>query len=347
MLFRHPDDRFDFEFRFSGIPVVNAPRSAVGLRLRDTEARPRPREAGRLGVVFNGRAHRNRGAGSVPTGLPRNVSWAWPHSLEELSDALCGFADDGVDLLAIDGGDGTVRDVLSLAHRCFPAGLPRIALIPSGKSNALAKDLGIPRRWTVADVQRAAAGPRREWRTPIEIARKGMSGLLRGFLFGAGGFVRGTALAQTAHRCGIFGSLAVGMGLASVVWRTVFGGADSPLREGERMAMVLDDSKIVRLPSYLVLTTALERLPLGLKPFGRERGGMKLLVVEAPPRRLLTTLPRLLSGSESAKLALNGYHRWDPTTVQLAPSSFILDGELFEGGPLSIRRGAPVEFIVP
>jgi hypothetical protein len=42
-----------------------------------------------------------------------------------------------------------------------------------------------------------------------------------------------------------------------------------------------------------------------------------------------------------------GVLRRDPGIARLSPSKFVLDGETFEGGPLSIRQGAPVDFVVP
>jgi hypothetical protein len=77
------------------------------------------------------------------------------------------------------------------------------------------------------------------------------------------------------------------------------------------------------------------------------REGLKLLAVEAPPQRLLASLPALLGGSESAELDRRGYRRWDPAMVRIAPPSFILDGEQYDGGPLLIRQGAPIDFVVP
>jgi diacylglycerol kinase (ATP) len=44
-----------------------------------------------------------------------------------------------------------------------------------------------------------------------------------------------------------------------------------------------------------------QALPFGLKPFGAPREGLKLLDVDAPPRRLLKALPMVLSGKDDPR----------------------------------------------
>src|SRR3546814_12209371 len=73
--------------------------------------------------------------------------------------------------LVVDGGDGTVRDVISAAPAAFGDRMPRMAILPSGKTNALALDLGVPLDWAVADVVEAAARGTFVRRATIEIYR--------------------------------------------------------------------------------------------------------------------------------------------------------------------------------
>jgi hypothetical protein len=296
--------------------------------------------------VVNARAHLGRAAGraSAPSGLKRFS----PDTLQDLSRRLAAFARDGIKTLIIEGGDGTVRDVLTLAPQHFPRGLPQIAIIPSGKTNALALDLGIPRRWTLADALAAADRGGRRQRAPLEVFRTGHSApLARGFLFGAGAFVKGTALAQRTHRMGMFGNLAVGLSVAAAIGQTIFGSRDNAWRRGEAMGLRLDDSARRDGALYLVLASTLARLPLGMRPFGTERRGLKLVSIEAPPRYLPVTLPRMLAGFGGDRIDRGGVLRRDPGVVRLSPSQFTLDGETFDGGPLLIRQGAPVDFVVP
>src|SRR3546814_4281786 len=85
-----------------------------------------------------------------------------------------------------------------------------------------------------------------------------------------------------------------------------------------------------------------------LKPFGRRRAGLKLLAIDAPPKRMALTVPALLAGSEAASLDRAGYRRADLHAFDLSlDGGFILDGELYRGGDIAVRAGAPIDFAVP
>ncbi len=304
----------------------------------------------RVGIVCNPKSHRNHGA-QYAAGVPGidRLFVAAPGTRVALAETLAGFADEGIDLLVIDGGDGTVRDVLTCAHRLWRGGWPDIAVIPSGKTNALAIDLGIPTGWTLADALAATSHGRRVRRRPVEVLRDDGSRPLRGFLFGAGAFVQATELAQRTHRAGAFNGIAVGLALGWAVLQTAFGRARGPWRAGKPMRLRLPDGAPAGAPRhYLLLAAALTRLPLGLKPFGRPRDGMKLLTIDAPPRMLAITVPALLAGSEAPWMARLGFHRRDVASFDVTlDDGFILDGEHFAGGRLTVRQGPVLSFIVP
>jgi hypothetical protein len=74
---------------------------------------------------------------------------------------------------------------------------------------------------------------------------------------------------------------------------------------------------------------------------------LKLLDVDAPPRRLLKALPMVLSGKAEPALEGLGYRRRDPHQIGLAGGApFVLDGEVYEGGELTIGLGPSLRFLV-
>lgn len=304
---------------------------------------------GMAGVIFNSRAHRNARFGFRFHGASPHLIQAAPTTKLELDRTLAFFAERQLSTLVIDGGDGTVSDVLCRLYRHFGDSPPRLAIIPSGKTNAIAFDLGIPRKWTVRDALQARTDGRTVQRRPLEICFEGNAeSQLRGFLFGAGAFVRATALAQGVHRAGAFNGLAIGLSLAGAVGQTLFGSRDNAWRQGDPMLIELPDGQCAERNFYLLMGSTLERLPLGFKPFGRVRSGLKLLGVDAPPRNLALCVPALLAGLERQWLDRRGYHRADAERfrVRLA-SDFVLDGEVHAGGDMTIAQGAPVDFLVP
>src|SRR5262249_10232331 len=76
---------------------------------RDAIQRP-PSAPARVGLIRNPRSHRTRGKP-----LPRldGVMAHAPETRVELARTLSGLARQDIDLLVVDGGDGTVRDVLT------------------------------------------------------------------------------------------------------------------------------------------------------------------------------------------------------------------------------------------
>ena len=299
----------------------------------------------RAGVIWNQRSHRNKGAGQVS--LPDDVLGIVPEQESELFAGLRRLAAEGVDLVVIDGGDGTVREVLTRLPEAYGGRFPRLAIVPNGKTNALALDLGIPLGATLEDILAAArSGQRLKPRHCIEVLRAGQTlPERRGFLFGLGAFVRATELAQKNHDRGFFDNAAIGVTLAGAVARTLFGGSDDPWRRGEAAALSFAGPERAW---FLVLASTLKRFPLGLKPFGEPHEGLKVLSIEAPPRRLLRAVPAVIQGQAPPWLAASGYRRDDLTAFDLRfTGDFVLDGEVFEGGELSLRQGPELEFVIP
>ncbi|EMD82257.1 diacylglycerol/lipid kinase family protein [Pacificimonas flava] len=318
---------------------------------RKAAASGQARTAPRVGIISNPRSHRNKSGARPKLEIERGALLATPATREALAEAMLHFARHGVDLLIVDGGDGTLRDVMTAALPAFGGVLPAMAILPSGKTNAFAIDLGIPLDWTVADAVKSVRAGRTRGRAPLEIHRHERGAKpLRGFLFGAGAFVRATALAQRTHRIGAFNGLAVGMSLVWAIGQTFFGRRDNPWRVGEHMTIAKAESgETMDRNFYLVLASTLSSLPLGLKPFGRSRGTLSLLETDAPPKWLPVTTPAVLMGKEGGWLARAGYrHHHDSDAYEIeTEGGFILDGEAYPAGALTLKAGDPVHFAVP
>jgi diacylglycerol kinase family enzyme len=302
----------------------------------------------RIGVVRNPKSHGNRLHPPGPT--PEGVILVEPFGRDALKTALDDFARDGLDLLVIDGGDGTVRDVISLLPHTFGENPPMLAVLPSGKTNVLAIDLGTPDDWRLEEALIAArrAEPTVKSRPPLRVSwADGHRPCLQGFFFGVGAPVKATTLAQRVHKVGFFHNLAVAVTIVTAALRAVFGGRRDEWREGVPARIALDGEPQPEGERFAVLATALKRLPFGVMPFGAPREGLKLLDVDAPPHRLLKAFPMVLSGKVVPALEGMGYRRRDPREISLAGGApFVLDGEVFEGGELTIGLGPALRFLV-
>lgn len=300
----------------------------------------------RTGVIRNPRSHGNRGVPAAP-GEPGPL-FAEPLSPEALAVDLARFAAESIELLVIDGGDGTVREVLSALPNAFGQP-PLLTVIPSGKTNILAFDLGVRRAWTL-DAAGAAAGketPKVRIRAPLQVSRDGQPPL-QGFVFGAAGLVRATALAAGVHRAGVFQNASVGLTLASAVAQFAAEDQRGAWRRGALLSLAIDDGPAQSGARLITMATTLHRLPFALRPFGPARPGLKYLDVQAPPLRLAQALPTLLWTRRDRWLERHGYRRGDAASLRLSlDSPFVLDGEVYPGGELTVTEAQPLRFLTP
>lgn len=313
-----------------------------------------PAATPRVGVIFNPRSHRNRLVRDAAAALP-NVIVASPAKRGELRGVLANFAEQGVECIAISGGDGTVRDVLTAGMPLFGDDWPLLAVVPAGKTNALNVDLGAPKHWTLEGVIAAIAEGGRVVRRPLVVRDCDDGGELVGFVLGAGLFTVAVSAGQDAHRLGAFDSLAIG---ATAVWGVLQAllGTDRNLwRRGAPMRIRLghDARALPRTAKgdpdrrALLLVATLERFSFGMKPFG-DRAGLKLGVIDHPRRRLMAMIPAIACGWDGPWLEKAGLHRCETDRILLdLGGRFILDGEAFPEGRYEITQGPPLSFVVP
>ena len=311
----------------------------------------------RVGVIYNPRSHRNRGQ-DLDVATRPNIFVAQPRERSELPGVLEDFARRGIDYLVINGGDGTVRDVLSSGHHVYGENWPRLAVLPKGKTNALNVDLGAPADWNLVDALEAIGRGHVVTRRPVTIGPvSGTGPTIHGFILGAGAFTIGIRAGQDAHRYGAFNSLAVAVTAFWGVAQALFGSDSNIWRRGIGMRIRLDAELRDMAHSghgdparrELLFASTLERFPAGLKPFGPEKRGLKLTVIDKPRRRIVGMLPLVvLAGYRPRWLYRAGLHQLGADSFEIElDDQFILDGEAFPAGHYRVEQGPALDFIVP
>ncbi len=294
----------------------------------------------RLAIISNPKSHRNlRGAARLRD-MP-HCAWlagfAEPETQDELLAALTRFRQQQVEIIAINGGDGTVRDVLSALWRIDPDWRPALAIIPGGKTNLIAHDVGgAPHGEAglqrILDAARAGQLDRnRVSRQVLDITRRNADAPICGLFFGAGAFSAGTELAQKeANVLGLYHGLAVAWTIASMLLRTMRGKAD-----GVPMTLTADAEIVHDGDHFIVLATSLQRIIMGLNPFwGPQSGAIRYTDIAAPPVRLTAALLPVLRGRPKPWMQASGYHSGGAGHLTLRLTSrFTVDGELFDPGP--------------
>jgi hypothetical protein len=310
-----------------------------------------------VGIIRNPRSHRNKGRAAEMEDCS-NILTETPRTRQDLHRVLDGFARRGIDYLVVDGGDGTVRDVLTCGADIFGEEWPTLMVLPKGKTNALAIDIGLPTHWSLAEALAAAHKGKTVTRRPLRISsRDTSSGHIMGFILGTGAFALATEAGQEAHRRGAFNSFAVGLSVLWAMIQTLFGRLGNPWRSCTPMRLI--DRHTGRELAYtgpgnpderfMAVATTFEKFPLGARPFGSDVApGMKLGVIDWPVRWIIALLPAILFGLNGRFLERRGTHRLSASAVDLElGGSFILDGESFPAGDYLLEEGPQLTFVVP
>ncbi len=331
-------------------------------RPQDGEARPSA--GGRAGVIRNRFSRRNRTSGDPADLAAAGALIAEPDSLEDLVGVLHDFARREVGLVIIDGGDGTVREVLTALSAAYGATPPRLAVLASGTTNLIAADVGAGRS-SPATVQlltaiAAAGAPASviQRRSTLQVSwPDGSRAPVHGMFLGAAAFTRATEISVRLVRQGrIDEGAGVAATLMSAVAQTFAGPERERWLQGEPMSVTHEGGEAQSGARFVFLASTLRKLVLGIWPFwgpGAEQdaGVVRYLDVAAPPRRLVRALPAIMRGRPRPWMEDWGYRSGAVAAMDVTLSDpFVIDGETFEAGPggvIRISAGQDLEFLVP
>lgn len=279
---------------------------------------------------------------------------------EQIGDAMRMIALVKPKLLVINGGDGTVQAALTELHNGdhFAGGdLPPVAVLPSGKTNLIAMDLGVHGD-PVRSLERLVALAQSDL-GPHIVAREmiALSGGAKGGKPVLGMFLGGAGLADIMLYCrhrvyplGLPNGISHVLTAIAVVLRQVIGLKAQFLPPDPRplSISVRKDGAITGRFALLAVTT-LEKLLLSGELDGQGRGTLKFVAVEQRASSLLRAFIASLRG-RLGRSKLAGVHvdEADEISIEGDSSQVILDGETFSaeiGMPIFLRRAAPLSFV--
>jgi hypothetical protein len=262
-------------------------------------------------------------------------------------------------VLVINGGDGTVQAALTELYHGghFNGTPPPVAVLPNGKTNLIALDLGVEGDPLVAlaSILELSRGDLTPYVVPRElIALTDGSDNARPVL---GMFLGGAGLAETILYCrhkiyplGLPNGISHLITALAAMISVIFGAKANFLpRKTESIRIsLLRDGEIKGRFSVLIVTT-LEKLLLGGRVDGGGVGRLKLMAVDHRPWVVLRMVVASLLGL-LGKHRMDGVHITNGDIIRIdgGRSSVILDGEVFEAGnnsPIILRSTAPVPFL--
>jgi len=280
-------------------------------------------------------------------------------STDDIPAALQELADRFVEVVAINGGDGTSARILThlLQDSPFPR-LPQVTLLPGGTTNMNAGDTGLRGNLTraVSRLCRWADGrpvPCDVLQRPVLRVQPGTGApAVYGMAFGAGAIIQGIEYSHKPMQSGSGGNEAR-PGLAVV--RTLWGIArrDHRFLKPVTVSVSLDAQPAGPVQDELLLVVSgMERLLLGMRPFwGKGSGSLHITIIRDGARHFLRTLPSLLRGKPGRHAsATAGYRSYNCETIRLElDGTWMLDGELYQAsrstGPVMITNGGIVTFL--
>lgn len=277
---------------------------------------------------------------------------------DQIGEAMRTIAMVQPRVIAVNGGDGTVQSVLTELHASehFRGNRPPVAVLPNGKTNLIALDLG------------ASGSPIEALERVLRLAQDGMQDhVIERQLIAlsqddrrpvVGMFLGGAWLADIILYCrnriyplglpnGVSHFLAAAAAIFAILLRGD-GGLFPPKAKPVRVSWMRDGELRGRF-SVLIVTTLEKLLLAGRTSTGQEPGHMKLLAVD----RSLPAILRMAAASWRGKLgqrSLSGVHfgEGDEIRIEGDRSNVILDGELYEARtdhPIVLTSTPPVQFL--
>ncbi len=280
----------------------------------------------------------------------------------QIGEAMRTIAQVRPTVLAINGGDGTVQAALTELYNGghFGDNPPPVAVLPSGKTNLIALDLGA-RGDPVQTLERLIELAQSDL-APYTVARElialrhGVPGLDDKPVIGM--FLGGAGLADIMLYCrdkiyplGLPNGLAHALtGLAVFVKLLIPTKSRHLPPDPEPLAFSVRDQKQATSGRFsLMAVTTLEKLLLSGELGGERRGALKLIAVEQKLGSVLRAFYAALAGT-LGRSHVRGVHfeETDEITIHGDSSRMILDGETFSaetGRPIRLSPAHPLSFV--
>ena len=314
----------------------------------------------RFGMISNPLSHSVAKRGSIleiaaarePDTLFKSL-----HNFPDLPDMMREFADNRIDAIFVEGGDGTAMAVITeiLSGR---SGLPKdtpIALLPGGMTNLAAKVMGVRRagkggiRALIASLREGNLEPHRHDLPLLEICLAEDMQPIYGFFLSTGALPNGIRFCRRElHARGASGSIAVGLTLARLIFGPRSAEGNVVLRPSD---MALETTAFHAAGSHLfTLATTLPNFNLGIDPFwGTQDAPLRFTHASWPANGLIRAMTGILAGAGSKWMSKRGMESFNIHEALLGyTGDLVLDGEFLSSPPngkLKVSTTEPAVFI--
>ncbi|HEX9241147.1 MAG TPA: diacylglycerol kinase family protein [Anaeromyxobacter sp.] len=312
---------------------------------------------GGIGIVNNPRARRNRGRPALARRLREQLGddgeVADASTPDELVRAVERFRAGGVDVVAVNGGDGTGHFVVTELARAFgSAPLPKILLLRGGSMNTVANGHGIAGRpehilQGILDQRRRGFPLRTAARDLLRVSADEADPRY-GFIFGTGAIVSFLDRYNRDPRTSpARAALLVAQGICSAI---VGGPFAEALGRRERLRVATDGDEWEDGSFLAVAAASTPEAGFGFRAFhrcGEQPGSFHAVGVTGSLAQLVLSLPRLRRGRPWRRRVAQDEVARELVLEGEAPR-FTVDGDLYSAArTVRIETGPPVEIVLP
>jgi hypothetical protein len=286
-----------------------------------------------------------------------------PEGADDIAPALGRLDSQGVDVLAVNGGDGTLQNVLTLllGEGSPFERLPVLLPLRSGRTNMGALDIGSDR--SPARSLRRALGATRENAVADRLVRRSVlkidlgpeDGTQYGLFCGIGMIYRAIewthSLFPYGRSQGVFGS---GIVTGSLVIRHLLGRTDdgdaARILEPDIVKIRLDGEPVAAEEFRLLIVSTMDRLFLRMRPFwGAHEAPVRLTALEPKATRKFRRIVRVLRGHPPFRVGNPNREGYLSRNVDVAEfemdCGLTIDGEMYGPRPGRLVRIAGDERI--
>jgi len=279
-------------------------------------------------------------------------------TIDDMLPILQSYSEQGVDLIAINGGDGSLQLAVTKLLNDQPYGeLPYLTVLPAGQTNMTAGALGI--HGAPSDlidlIGRKWASGALDTQT-VEMPFVGMrltpqDETIYGAFFGTAAIVRGIyTCREKFHPMKLPSWLTHILTLGYLLCSSInpFKTDKSPMRR-EDVTMRFDTENHEKRPYFIVLVTTLNKLVLGMAAnTDVGEGALRFLSVDYGGLNLFRALRTLIFGEPRSKL-VKGFVRRKMSRLTInCACPVTLDGEMFDptpGQPIELTASDPLKFV--
>ncbi len=310
--------------------------------------------AQRIGLVMNPRSRYLRrhpaAIGRLQAQLAGRGLVAESKDLDHIKRVAEDFRKEGVDLVAVAGGDGTAGITIAAFHDVFGDDMPPFAMLRGGTMNTVSNALHLPRGTPEKNLARLLA------QTSNGVAATTTSrATLRadgrvGFLFGTGvfaSFLREYYKRGNNDPSAVTAAETIGFMAASAL---VQGALIKKLATPDTLTLEVDGQRFPTNQYLAVTAGTVEQVGLGFSPFylaDRFRGAFHLLALTGTTSQVVRELPKVWLGLPVKPS--NGMNLVARRAVLECPTGnvdYMVDGDVYtSNGPLVVETGPTVKIV--